>query len=134
MTNMTSLIFFGTIIILLGIIIVCFYNKSFENSCDINEGFATMIDSKPFYEPYWPYRTINYNPSPASQGYVNQKLSINNKYGEYWVLYQDEKPPAPAYIPQARVNSSTRPPPCFSFETANRGEILTQRGENYKWE
>ena len=41
--NMTSLIFFGTIIILLGIIIFFFYNKSFE----INEGFRRNRNPPP---------------------------------------------------------------------------------------
>ena len=74
---MTSLIFFGTIIILLGIIIVCFYNKSFENSSDIKEGFAAIIDSKPVYDSN--KKVITYNPHPTSQGYVNQKIYLNNK-------------------------------------------------------
>jgi hypothetical protein len=111
--NTTSLIFFGTIIILLGIIIVCFYNKSFENSCDINEGFSTIIDSKPVYDSN--RRIINYNPSPVSQGYVNQRISLNNRTAqEYWVLYENARPPAPraaAYIPLGPVDRSTRPPP-----------------------
>ena len=107
---MTSLIFFGTIIILLGIIIVCFYNKSFENSCDINEGFAAIIDSKPVYDSN--RKIINYNPSPVSQGYVNQKvyLTTNKTAQEYWVLYQNAKPPAPkkaAYIPLGPVGKSS---------------------------
>ena len=105
--NMTSLIiFFGTIIILLGIIIVCFYNKSFENSSDINEGFAVgIIDSKPYLDSN--KRVINYNPSPVSQGYVLVKISRDNKTMEdWWTLYQNAKPPASkkaAYIPQGPV-------------------------------
>jgi len=94
--NMTSLIFFGTIIILLGIIIVCFYNKSFENSSDIKEGFAAIIDSKPVYDSN--KKVITYNPHPTSQGYVNQKIYLNNQrpytQHEYWILYEGAKPPA----------------------------------------
>jgi hypothetical protein len=104
--NMTSLIFFGTIIILLGIIIVCFYNKSFENSIDIKEGFAAIIDSKPVYDSR--KNIIYYNPSPVSQGYVNQNIYLNNKAPAhaYWILYENAKPPAPkkgAYIPLGPV-------------------------------
>jgi hypothetical protein len=113
MTSLTSLIFFGTIIILLGIIIDCFYNKSFENSCDINEGFSAIIDSKPVYDSK--KRVINYNPSPVSQGYVNKNISFNNKTSEAtWVLYQNAKPPAPkkaAYIPLGPVDRRPPPPP-----------------------
>ena len=102
---MTSLIFFGTIIILLGIIIVCFYNKSFENSSDINEGFAAgIIDSKDYLDSK--KRVINYNPSPVSEGYVLTRVSRNNKIEEIWILYQNAKPPASkkaAYIPQGPV-------------------------------
>jgi hypothetical protein len=108
--NMTSLIFFGTIIILLGIIIVCFYNKSFENSCDINEGFAAIIDSKPVYDSK--KNVIYYKPDPLSQGYVSKNIYLNNKAPAhaYWILYENAKPPAPKkspYIPLGPVGKSS---------------------------
>ena len=87
---MTSLILFGTIIILLGIIIVCFYNKSFE----INEGFRR--NRNPPQQPQQPMRILKqkpvhfrngneipYRPNEIS-GYVKERQS-DWKY--YWVLY-----------------------------------------------
>lgn len=81
---MTSLILFGTIIILLCIIIVCFYNKSFE----INEGFRRskrapprIIDEKPVYYPNG-WRVIPYPPQDI-KGYVRERRG----YTTYYVLY-----------------------------------------------
>jgi hypothetical protein len=85
--NMTSLIFFGTIIILLGIIIVCFYNKSFE----INEGFRRnrnpppkpkrIIAEKPVYYPNG-WKNIPYPPQDIA-GWVTERRGFTT----YYVLY-----------------------------------------------
>ena len=77
--NMTSLILFGTIIILLGIIIVCFYNKSFE----INEGFRRNRNPNPPNEEKLPVynngRFIDYG--NKVDGWRQKK--INNNW--WWV-------------------------------------------------
>jgi hypothetical protein len=77
--NMTSLIFFGTIIILLGIIIVCFYNKSFE----INEGFRYIDKQKAYYTDRG--AKIKYNANDI-KGYEIVYDPWAKKW--WWVLYK----------------------------------------------